>query len=189
MEHENIVKLYEVYETNNSIYLVMELLEGGELFQRIPFMNNYENTDIKTLMKNLLSALSHMHEKGIMHRDIKPDNILLESAKNDYEIKIADFGLAAFVNDDEILYKRCGTPGFIAPEIISYKEGGQMYNEKCDIFSAGLIFYILIYGKSPFISTNCKEILVETLEKKITFPKGDDIGYLYIFLFFIFIFF
>lgn len=143
VDHENIVKLYEVYETDSSVYLVLELLEGGELFHRIPFMNNYEDTDIKTLMKNLLSALAHMHELGIMHRDIKPDNILLESAKNDYDIRIADFGLSTFVNDTEILYKRCGTPGFIAPEIIAYKEGSKMYNEKCDIFSAGLIFYIL----------------------------------------------
>lgn len=145
MNHENIVKLHEVYETETSIYLILELLEGGELFQRIPFMNNYENTDIKTLMKNILSALAHMHEKGVMHRDIKPDNILLESAKNDYDIRIADFGLATLVNDTNILYKRCGTPGFIAPEIISYKEGSEMYNEKCDIFSAGLIFYILYF--------------------------------------------
>lgn len=144
MNHENIVKLYEVFETESSIYLVLELLEGGELFQRIPFMKNYDNTDIKTLMKNLLSALSHLHERGIMHRDIKPDNILLETGKNDYDIRIADFGLAAFI-DEEILYKRCGTPGFIAPEIISYKEGDKMYNEKCDIFSAGLIFYILLF--------------------------------------------
>ena len=143
MNHENIVKLHEVYETETSIYLVLDLLEGGELFQRIPFMNNYEDTDIKTLMKNLLNALAHMHEKGVMHRDIKPDNILLESAKNDYDIRIADFGLATIINDSEILYKRCGTPGFIAPEVISYKESGKMYNEKCDIFSAGLIFYIL----------------------------------------------
>ena len=143
LNHENIVKLYEVYENESHIYLIQELLEGGELFQRIPSMNNYEDADIKTLMKNLVSALAHMHEKGVMHRDIKPDNILLESIKNDYDVRIADFGLATLINENEILYKRCGTPGFIAPEIISYKDGGKMYNEKCDIFSAGVIFYIL----------------------------------------------
>ena len=106
-------------------------------------MNNYENTDIKTLMKNLLSALEHIHELGIMHRNIKPDIILFDSAKNDYDITIADFGLSIFVNEPDIMYKRCRTSGFIATEIIEFKESSRMYNEKCGIFSAEVIFYIL----------------------------------------------
>jgi serine/threonine protein kinase len=97
-------------------------------------------------MRNLLLALQHMHSKGIMHRDIKPENILLKNNNYIEDIVLADFGLASQVtkNVNEIFFKRCGTPGYVAPEVLGFKEGlGPFYNEKCDIFGAGIIFYIL----------------------------------------------
>ena len=96
-----------------------------------------------------MKALAHLHSKKCMHRDLKPENLLLKDKDNDYDIVIADFGLATFINED-ILFKRCGTPGFVAPEILLYKEGDPFYDEKCDVFSAGVIFYLLITGKQPF---------------------------------------
>ena len=115
-----------------------------------------------------------------MHRDIKPENLLLKSKLNDYEIILVDFGLASFINSPEILYKRCGTPGFIAPEVLTFQvnllitneliliialytnfkqDGTSFYNDKCDVFSAGIIFYILLTGKKPFNGNDYKQIL------------------------------
>ena len=148
LNHKNILKLYEVFETEHSIYLVVDLLCGGELVSRIQ-SNKKPPTylDIVMLSKNLLEALQHLHSKGIMHRDIKPENLLLRDESNIYDIVLADFGLAAKIHqpEEEILFKRCGTPGFVAPEVLSFKEGkGQpFYNEKCDIFSMGALLYLL----------------------------------------------
>ena len=140
LSHENIIKLFEVYESDNHVYLVLELLNGGELFERIVKKGQYTEKDACTLMKKLLGALSYMHVRGIMHRDIKPENLILKDADNDWNVKIADFGLATTVNPNgEYLFKRCGTPGYVAPEVLADAK----YDQKVDVFSAGVILYIL----------------------------------------------
>ncbi len=146
LDHSNILKIYEVYETIHSIYLVIDLLEGGELLKRVKESPKLSHKDISKLMNNLLLALEHIHLKKIMHRDLKPENLLLKDKNNLFDIVIADFGLATRydINPSEIFFKRCGTPGFVAPEILNYKDGQEgFYDEKCDIFSAGSIFYVL----------------------------------------------
>lgn len=147
ISHNNLLRLYQVYETKHSIYLVLEVLKGGELIKKIKEKAIYEEKDICKIMKNILEALDHLHELGIMHRDLKPENLLLKTSEDNLnEVVIADFGLATSFNIDpaKILFKRCGTPGFVAPEILSYKDGQEgFYDEKCDVFSAGVIFYLL----------------------------------------------
>jgi len=139
LEHDNIIKLFEVYESDNHIYLVLELLHGGELFDRIVRKGQYSEKDACVLMRNLLSALAYMHSKGFMHRDLKPENLILKDNENDWDIKIADFGLSTVIKCEEFLFKRCGTPGYVAPEILA----DEKYDEKVDVFSAGVILYIL----------------------------------------------
>ncbi|CAD8082037.1 unnamed protein product [Paramecium primaurelia] len=167
LNQESILRLHEVHETQNSIYFVLDLLEGGELFSR--FQNTiYSPQRIQQLMYNLLKALFHMHSKKCMHRDLKPENLLLKSKNNDTDIVIADFGLA-HIMDQQPFYKRCGTPGFVAPEILNYNGQGQFYNEKCDIFSAGVIFYFIVSGIQPFSGCEYKEILKSNKECQINF--------------------
>lgn len=146
INHQNTIKLFEVYETTHSIYLVLELIKGGELMKKIKEKSQYSFLDIQKFMRNLLEALNHIHMKNIMHRDLKPENLLLRTGDNIYDVLLVDFGLSSFTNipSSEVLFKRCGTPGFVAPEILSYKDNQEdMYDEKCDIFSAGVIFYLL----------------------------------------------
>ncbi|CAD8073381.1 unnamed protein product [Paramecium sonneborni] len=157
LNQENLVKLYETYETQNSIYFILDILKGGELLTRVK-QSPLSAPNLQKLMYNLMKALCHLHSKKCMHRDLKPENLLLKEKDNDTDIVIADFGLASFLNED-ILFKRCGTPGFVAPEILLYKEGDPFYDEKCDVFSAGVIFYVLLTGKQPFQGGDYKSIL------------------------------
>ena len=138
LDHPNIIKLYEVYEGEYHIYLVMELLKGGELFDRIVKKGINKEKDACIIIVRLLSALEYLHGLGIMHRDIKPENLILKD-EHDFEIKLADFGLAEFVTKTDLLFRRCGTPGYVAPEILADKP----YDTKVDVFSAGVILYIL----------------------------------------------
>ncbi|CAD8119583.1 unnamed protein product [Paramecium sonneborni] len=159
LNHPNIVKLHEVHETANSVYFVVDIVAGGELLQRVRETGFLPAETLQRLAYNLLSALNHLHQFNIAHRDLKPENLLLKSYENNYDIVLADFGLAASLLDDNILFKRCGTPGFVAPEILEYNDGQQFYNEKCDVFSAGIILYLLITGGQPFTGKDQKAIL------------------------------
>lgn len=143
--HQNLLRVYEIYESDNSIYMVLQLLEGGELFARLAAKAFYDEDKIAKLISNLLSALHHLHEMNIIHRDLKPENILLKSKESDTDLVIADFGLSTELGPlESILFKRCGTPGFVAPEVLNFDEKKMpFYNQKCDIFSVGVIFFIL----------------------------------------------
>jgi calcium-dependent protein kinase len=91
------------------------------------------------VMRNLLQSLDYLHQRGIIHRDLKPENLILASKENDYNLKIADFGLASFIAQGESLFLRCGSPGYVAPELLEDRG----YNTKADVFSAGIILYVM----------------------------------------------
>ena len=148
LDNPYIIKLNEVYESAAYIHLIQPYLCGGELYQRIHSRNQgYTELNAMLVMKNILIALEYMHSKGIVHRDLKPENLILASKDNDYDIRIADFGLAAFMPEDGgLLYTRCGTPGFIAPE--SIRDEG--YDCKSDCYSVGVILYNLLSQKTLF---------------------------------------
>ena len=145
LNHENIVKLYEIHETENTIYLVMELIKGRTLDETLRRQaerkRSFSETRIREMMQTILSTLAYIASQGIIHRDLKPANILLDNGK----IKIADFGLASQIKSMNPIYKKCGTPGYMAPEILSYDEKSRFltYDDKCDIFSVGCIFYYM----------------------------------------------
>ena len=171
LKHKHIMNLEEVQESKNSIYMVLELLEGGELLQFVYYQQSYTLKDILKIMKDILETLKFIHEKKIMHRDIKPENILLKNKKSlkDNCIKIVDFGLSTKTNVNEFLFKRCGTPGYVAPEIINCPDkSNPKYGTVCDIFSAGVIFYILLTERSPF-EGNFAQVVKKNKECDIDF--------------------
>ena len=162
LKHDNIIKLEELHESKNSIYLILELLEGGELLDVLTSSESLNSKSQKEILKSLLDALAYMEEKMIMHRDIKPTNIILKTKDtNDIsQIKLIDFGLATFRFNPNPIFKRCGTPGFIAPEVLNCSSTECFpYSTTCDVFSVGIIFYIMLAGKSPFDGSNIKKIL------------------------------
>ena len=100
IQHENVVKLFEVHETPQTLFLVMEILTGGELFDRIIAKGHYSEADARKLAITILTAIKHLHENGVAHRDLKPENILLKDTTEDAIIKITDFGLSKIFSDD-----------------------------------------------------------------------------------------
>lgn len=147
LDSDYCLRLYETYESTNSIYFVVDLLQGGEMLNQIKKEAKLTIKEVMTIMKGLIKALQHLHSRGIMHRDLKPENILMRTKSSKFDLVLADFGLATFVDDPNVLFKRCGTPGYVAPEIYFYDENGPLYGSKCDIFSAGVIFYLILTGK------------------------------------------
>lgn len=176
LKHPYIMCLEEVHESKNSVYLVLELLEGGELLNHISNNSSISMGEVGRIMFYILDALSYMNSKGIMHRDLKPDNMILKEKdkKEGFTLKLVDFGLATVHNIPEYLFKRCGTPGFVAPEVINAPSNENIhYEPKCDVFSAGVIFYILLTEKSPFDGASFKEILQKNKQCRVDFkhPK------------------
>eukprot|EP00545_Synedropsis_sp_CCMP1620_P013214 CAMPEP_0119011510 /NCGR_PEP_ID=MMETSP1176-20130426/5724_1 /TAXON_ID=265551 /ORGANISM="Synedropsis recta cf, Strain CCMP1620" /LENGTH=1102 /DNA_ID=CAMNT_0006964353 /DNA_START=51 /DNA_END=3359 /DNA_ORIENTATION=+ len=143
----HIVKLYEEYYNKQDCFLVMELMDGGELFDRIITKRTFTEREARDVTQCMLEALHYMHSKRVVHRDLKPENLLLPSTKVDTNIKLADFGFAKKVRTQNGCRTLCGTPGYLAPEIL---ERWPAYDTKCDLWSVGVILFLLLGGYLPF---------------------------------------
>lgn len=133
-----MVKLYEIFDESDHIYLTLEKMEGGELFERIVEKEHYSEKEAADVIRPIVDAIRYCHSLGIVHRDLKPENLLYESTHPDSAIKITDFGLARFVQG-ELATTACGTPNYVAPEIIE----GKGYDKEVDYWSIGIILYIM----------------------------------------------
>jgi len=161
IDHPYIVKCFDHYDTGEKMYLMMELMDGGELFDRIVDKGHYTEDDCKVTTAKLLDAIRYLHEAGIAHRDLKPENMLMTDTTENAEVKITDFGLGkVFDAHSEVMQTPCGTPGYIAPEVLMMKG----YNKACDIWSLGVIIYILLCGFPPFYADN-DALLFEKIKK------------------------
>ncbi|XP_021180721.2 serine/threonine-protein kinase DCLK1 isoform X1 [Fundulus heteroclitus] len=167
VKHPNIVLLIEEMDTRSDLYLVMELVKGGDLFDAIMSSNRYTERDASCMLFNLASAIKYLHSLNIVHRDIKPENLLVyEHHDGSKSLKLGDFGLATIVNGP--LYAVCGTPTYVAPEIVA--ETG--YGLKVDIWAAGVITYILVCGFPPFRGSgeDQEALFEEILKGHLEFP-------------------
>ncbi|XP_051502762.1 ribosomal protein S6 kinase alpha-5-like isoform X1 [Myxocyprinus asiaticus] len=160
--HPNIVKLHEIYHDQLHTYLVLELLQGGELLERIRRKQHFSETEASRILRRLVSAVSHMHDVGVVHRDLKPENLLFTDDTESSEIKIIDFGFARLKPpDNQLLKTPCFTLQYAAPEILKY-DG---YDESCDLWSLGVILYTMLSGQVPF---QCQE-------KSLTHTSAEEI--------------
>lgn len=168
IDHPFIVKVYEYFQDHKFIYIVMELVPGGELFIKIQEIQRFSERQAAQLFFKLMSAVNYLHSQSIVHRDLKPENIMLDDENS---IKLIDFGTAReFVPGGKM--KNChGTPYYIAPEVLS-----ENYNEKCDIWSCGVILFILLTGTPPFNGHNDEAILASVREAVVPVDILDSAG-------------
>lgn len=147
LDHPNIVRLEEVYESHSEIYLVQELCVGGELFDRLDEQPDYHYTEAQCarLIKQMSCSVRYIHSKGIIHRDLKLENFLFTDTGPDSELKMIDFGLSKHFTFGEVQHEAVGTPYTVAPEVIRGS-----YDERCDVWAIGVIAYLLLSGESPF---------------------------------------
>ena len=157
LKHPNIIRLYSVFNEPEYYFLVTELMKGGELFDRIASKVSYNEDEARNVTRTLLTVLAFCHSKQVAHRDLKPQNLLLTSQSSDIDIKVADFGFAKKLTQEGHFRTQCGTPEYVAPEILN----GVPYDTKSDMWSMGCILYALLGGYVPFYGT-CSPPLLHT---------------------------
>ncbi|KAL5744508.1 hypothetical protein ACOSQ2_027624 [Xanthoceras sorbifolium] len=165
--HPNVVDLKAVYEDKDYVHLVMELCAGGELFHRLEKYGRFSETQARVLFRHLMQVVLYCHEIGVVHRDLKPENILLATKASSSPIKLADFGLATYIKPGQRLHGTVGSPFYIAPEVLA---GG--YNQSADVWSAGVILYILLSGMPPFWGNTKSRIFDAVREADLRFPSS-----------------
>lgn len=167
LDHPYIIKLIDVFIHPNkkAVYLVMELVQGGDLFDRIVQKGRYTEIESRRTMRRLLAAIYYLHEdRDVVHRDLKPENILCVSRHDDVHVKLTDFGLAKSITEDG-LKTFCGTPQYFAPEVLCRRHtvaGRGRYDKKADMWSLGVILYILLCGAPPFGASTSVDDIQET---------------------------
>lgn len=178
LNHPNIIKLYEIFETPSQINMILELVNGGELFERIVERGYYSERDAADALRQILSALKKVHgnDPVIIHRDLKPENLLYNLDENGKEVlKIADFGLSKMLYGEENTSTVCGTPGYCAPEVLR----GEKYDTKIDMWAVGVIAYILLCGFEPFYDERGDQAMFRRIlncDYEFVAPWWDDVS-------------
>mmetsp|Transcript_117954 Transcript_117954/g.251928 ORF Transcript_117954/g.251928 Transcript_117954/m.251928 type:complete len:523 (-) Transcript_117954:58-1626(-) len=175
LDHPNVVRLFETFQDARKIYLVMELCSGGELFDRIvdEAPSGFDEVKAATYIRQLLAALCYLHAQNFAHRDIKPENFLFQNKSKDAALKVIDFGLACQFEPGKAMSTKAGTAYYVAPEVLK-----GAYDEKCDVWSAGVISFILLCGYPPFSADTDGEILRKVKQGTFEFrsPEWDPMS-------------
>jgi len=154
MDHPNILRIHELFQDEKHYYLVSEHCEGGNVLDLVKKTSHFSEWHAMLIMKQILSAVQYCHQMGVIHRDIKAENILFSKNSLESTVKVIDFGISIKYERDSIFKDKVGTVLYIAPEVLNGS-----YNEKCDIWSCGVLMFILLSGEPPFYSNSREEIL------------------------------
>ena len=153
IDHPNVLNLYDVWETSSELYLIMEYVPGGELFDYLVKRGRLAVSEALHYFQQIIHAVDYCHRFNICHRDLKPENLLLDKDKN---IKVADFGMAAWEAGERMLETSCGSPHYASPEIVA---GKAYHGSSSDIWSCGIILFALLTGRLPFDDDNIRSLL------------------------------
>ncbi|GFY97998.1 calmodulin-domain protein kinase cdpk isoform 2 [Actinidia rufa] len=164
--HQNVISIKGAYEDAVEVHVVMELCTGGELFDRILNMGHYTERKAAELARTIVSVIETCHSLGVMHRDLKPENFLFVNEQEDSPLKTIDFGLSVFFKPGEIFRDVVGSPYYVAPEVL-----GKRYGPEADVWSAGVIIYILLCGVPPFWGETEQEIFQNVLHGDLDFSS------------------
>jgi calcium/calmodulin-dependent protein kinase I len=167
LKHPHIVPIIDFFEEPECYFIIMELMAGGDLFDRIGKKKSYSEADARDLVIKMLKAVAICHQKNIAHCDMKPKNLLLVAENDDSFIKLADFGFAARVHQPKSLTKQCGTPFFVAPEILIRRP----YDQQSDMWSVGCIVFLLLSGNLPFLGRSQKELFRKIISGRYDFKE------------------
>uniref|UniRef100_A0A7N0ULE0 non-specific serine/threonine protein kinase n=1 Tax=Kalanchoe fedtschenkoi TaxID=63787 RepID=A0A7N0ULE0_KALFE len=173
LKHPNVVRLYEVIASKSKIYMVLEYVNGGELFDIIASRGRLSEARGRRLFQQLIDAVSYCHDRGVYHRDLKLENVLIDKKGN---LKISDFGLSALpqhFREDGLLHTTCGSPNYVAPEII-YNRGYS--GATSDIWSCGVILYVILTGDLPFDDRNVAVLYQKIFKGDAPMPKWLSLG-------------
>ncbi|KAJ6246203.1 serine/threonine-protein kinase 17 [Anaeramoeba flamelloides] len=167
VKHTNVIQLKEIIESKEKIYIVQEYAKGGELFEHLHTKECLTEKETARIITHILLGTKHLHSLGIVHRDLKPENVLLSNDSINSQIKISDFGLSERISKNGNLNTACGTPYYVAPEII--KRSG--YGQHVDLWSIGVIMYVLLSGYTPFYADTIPKLFEKIKKGNIKFPK------------------
>lgn len=162
IKHENIIQYFDVYADSDFLYVVMELCAGGEVFAKIIELKRFSEHDAAVIGAQMLRAIDYIHKVNIIHRDIKAENFMLAQPTWPSAVKMIDFGMACRFQADQVLTELCGSPHYLAPELI-----GQRYNHLADVWAFGVLMYLIMYGRYPYDAKQPRDIMVKILTEPI----------------------
>lgn len=165
LTHPNVLRLYDVWETSKALYLVLEYVEGGELFDLLVERGPLQEQEAVKYFRQIVLGTAYCHALGICHRDLKPENLLLDASLN---VKLADFGMAALESNGKLLETSCGSPHYAAPEIVS---GLKYHGAASDVWSCGVILFALLTGRLPFDDENIRNLLLKVQAGNFEMPE------------------
>ncbi|XP_075512018.1 CBL-interacting serine/threonine-protein kinase 3-like isoform X1 [Primulina tabacum] len=173
IKHPNVIRLYEVMASKTKIFIIMEFVTGGELFDKIATHGKMQEDEARRYFQQLIDAVDYCHSRGVFHRDLKPENLLLDTAGN---LKVSDFGLSALsqqIRDDGLLHTTCGTPNYVAPEVLNDRgyDGAT-----ADLWSCGVILFVLLAGYLPFNDSNLSKLYSKISSANFTCPPRFSSG-------------
>ncbi|ORZ11954.1 kinase-like domain-containing protein [Absidia repens] len=168
VNHPHVVSMHAMYESADAVYIVTDLASGGELFNQLLDQGCYTERDAANLVRQMLEGLVYLHDCDIVHRDIKPENLLFATKEADAKLMITDFGLSKILkNHDDILTTACGTPGYVAPEVLLQKGHGR----PVDLWSVGVITFVLLCGYTPFYGEDQAALFENIMSGKYEFDE------------------
>ncbi|KAL0435298.1 UNVERIFIED_CONTAM: CBL-interacting serine/threonine-protein kinase [Sesamum radiatum] len=173
IKHPNVVRIYEVMASKTKIFIVLEFITGGELFDKIVNHGRMKEDEARKYFQQLINAVDYCHSRGVFHRDLKPENLLLDAAGN---LKVSDFGLSALsqqVRDDGLLHTTCGTPNYVAPEVLNDRG---YHGATADLWSCGVILFVLLAGYLPFDDSNLMNLYKKISNAEFTCPPWISFG-------------